>query len=150
MRRSLFITVIVIFGFLISMVIQKSNIWLLIIVILTVSSVKERFFIIKGNPSGKELIKALYANDYIFLHGKTLNEAIELVSNYLQVDTRFYFLVQLDNAAIFYEDKARWRSFFKQERFYCLELQEKGIKISTYSIRTPLLFKQLKSEMAIQ
>lgn len=150
MRRSLFITVIVIFGLLISMVIQKSNIWLLIIVILTVSSVKELFFIIKRNPSDKELIKALYANDYIFLRGKTLHEAIALVSNYLAIDTRFYFLVQLDSAAIFYEDKARWRSFLRQERFYYLESQEKGIKISTYSIGRPSLFKKLNSEMAIR
>lgn len=149
-KSNLFISMIGVIGLVISMIIQKSSLGLLITIFFIINSVKGLFFVLKPKHADEELINAFNRNDYIFLRGKTLHEAIGLVSNYLAVDTRFYFLVQLDSAAIFYEDKARWRAFFKQQRFYCLESQEKGIKISTYSIRTPLLFKQLKSEMPIQ
>lgn len=149
-KSNLLVSMVGVIGLVISMIIQKSNLGLLITVFFIINSVKGLFFVLKPKHSGEELIKAFNANDYIFLRGKTLNEAIDLVSNNLAVDTRSYFLVQFDGIAIFYEDKARWRSFFKQERYYCLELQEKGVKVSTFSIRTPSLFKKLNPEVAIQ
>lgn len=135
---------------IVSILVLKDRFALLFLVILLISNLKGMLLLFKRNLSGKELLKALKPNRSIQLQEGDLDTAIEQVRFHLVAEPEAYFLVVMPEVAIFHQERSFILSIFRSNRFYCLETNENGTKLSTFSTKIPFLFKALKPELAIE
>ena len=135
---------------IISILILKDRFALLFLVILLISNLKGMLLIFKRNLSGKDLLNALKPNRSIRLPEPDIGAAIESVRLHLVTEKEAYFLLVLPGMAIFHQERSFIVSILRSNRFYCLETNENGTKISTFSATVPFLFNALKPELAIE
>jgi len=135
---------------ILSILILKDRFALLFLVILTIANFKGILLLFKRNLSGKDLLKVLAPNRSIQLPEKDLEIAIELVRFHLVTGREDYFLVVMPEVAIFHQERPFLFSMFRRNRFFCLETNEYGIKLSTYSAEMPPLFRALKPGLVVE
>lgn len=135
---------------IVSILVLKDRFALLFLVILLVSNLKGMLLLFKRNLSGKELVKALTPNRSIQLQEGDLDTAIEQVRFHLAAEPEAYFLVVMPEVAIFHQERSFILSILRPNRFYCLETNENGTRLSIFSATVPFLFKALKPELAIE
>ncbi|MBL7705650.1 MAG: hypothetical protein JNM21_08895 [Taibaiella sp.] len=139
-------------SFIMSILILKDRFALLFLVILLISNLKGMLLLFKRNFNfgGKDLVKALEPHRSIQLPERDLDAVTELVRFHLIAEPDPYFLVVMPGNAIFHQERPFVLSILCSNRFYCLEANENGTKVSTFSKEIPFLFRALKPELAIE
>lgn len=140
---------VLLLSLIVSILMLQDRFALLFLVILTISNLKGMLLIFNGKLSGKELVKALKPNRSIQLPEPDLSTAIEQVRLNLTTEQDEYFLVIMPGVAIFHQERPFILSLLRPNRFYCLETNEKGTKLSTFANEIPVLFKTFKAELAV-
>ncbi|GEM_PF-1604966 len=149
-KASAFQLWILLVSLIISILILKERFALLFLVILLITNLKGMLLLFKRNVRGNDLVKALEPNRSILLQEQDLEAATELVRFHLVAEPETYCLVLMPGTAIFHQERPFILSLLRSNKFYCLEANENGTKVSTFSKEIPFLFRVLRPELALE